>query len=433
MSLREDVGNIYKSCLSKLDPAASVYAHLKDNPDLFKNYKKVYLVAFGKASITMMNGCLEFIENLNHIKIASQPLVISTESNFKMSYKGDLHLSSHPIPDHKSIEAGEKVLNYISSSTKDDLVIFLISGGGSSLLAKPAESISLDDKTKLTDMLLKSGASINEMNAVRKHMSSIKGGRLAQHALPSHCYSLIISDVINDDISTIASGPTIQDETTYQNAYDILAKYHLINLTPKSIIEHLNNGISGLVEESPNKIENSTNQIICSNKIFREQLSISSKKLGYKPIIINEDLIGEARNEASSLIDSLIKLSNEFPNDKLAIISGGETVVNMTGSGKGGRNQELALSFLANAKKIPSSLDWLLLSIGTDGIDGPTDAAGGIIDNSSIEALSKSTLNINDFLDNNDSYTFLESINALYKTGPSGTNVADIQIILISR
>jgi glycerate 2-kinase len=434
MSLREDVGNIYKSCLSKLDPADTVYTYLKNNSDLFNNYKRVYPIAFGKASTTMMKGCLDFItKEIPDIEIVSDPVVVSTKSDFKIPYKVDLHFSSHPVPDNKSIQAGEKVLSYLSSSTKDDLVLFLISGGGSSLLAKPAPSILLNDKVKLTDLLLKSGASINEMNAVRKHMSSIKGGRLSQHALPSNCHSLIISDVINDDISTIASGPTVEDKTTYQNAYDILSKYNLLEICPKSIMEYLKKGVAKLVEESPSKIDNSTNNIICSNKLFREQLSLSSKKLGYKPIVIDEDFVGEAKFEAISLINKLIDISSRYPHEKLAIISGGETVVDMKGSGKGGRNQELALSFLANADKLPSSLDWLLLSIGTDGIDGPTDAAGGIIDNTSIKALLKSNLNIHEYLDNNDSYTFLDSISSLYKTGPSGTNVADIQIILINR
>ena len=235
MSLREDVGNIYKSCLNKLDPADTVYAYLKSNSDLFDNYKRVYLIAFGKASTTMMKGCLDFItKEIPGIEIISDPVVVSTNSDFKIPYKVDLHFSSHPVPDNKSIQAGEKVLSYLSSSKKDDLVLFLISGGGSSLLAKPASSILLNDKIQLTDLLLKSGASINEMNAVRKHMSSIKGGRLAQHALPSSCHSLIISDVINDDISTIASGPTVEDKTTYQDAYDILSKYHLLEVCPKS-------------------------------------------------------------------------------------------------------------------------------------------------------------------------------------------------------
>ena len=240
-------------------------------------------------------------------------------------------------------------------------------------------------------------------------------------------------DVINDDVSTIASGPTVEDKTTYQDAYNILVKYSLLDIAPKSVVELLKKGIDKLIEESPDKIDNSTNDIICSNKLFREQLSVAAKKLGYKPVIINEDFVGEAKFEAISLINKFMEISDKHPSEKLAIISGGETVVNMKGTGKGGRNQELALSFLANVDKIPASLDWLLLSIGTDGIDGPTDAAGGIIDYASTEALLSSKLDIHEYLDNNDSYTFLDSINSLYKTGPSGTNVADIQIILINR
>ena len=408
--------------------------YLKNNSHLFVNYKNVYPIAFGKASITMMKGCLDFLaKEMPDITVAPKPVVISTESDFELPYEVDLHFSSHPVPDNKSTEAGEKVLEYISSTKKDDLVLFLISGGGSSLLSKPAPTILLNDKIQLTDLLLKSGASINEMNAVRKHMSSIKGGRLAQHALPSYCYSLIISDVINDDVSTIASGPTVEDKTTYQDAYNILVKYSLLDIAPKSVVELLKKGIDKLIEESPDKIDNSTNDIICSNKLFREQLSVAAKKLGYKPVIINEDFVGEAKFEAISLINKFMEISDKHPSEKLAIISGGETVVNMKGTGKGGRNQELALSFLANVDKIPASLDWLLLSIGTDGIDGPTDAAGGIIDYTSTEALLSSKLDIHEYLDNNDSYTFLDSINSLYKTGPSGTNVADIQIILINR
>ena len=204
MSLREDVGNIYKSCLNKLDPADTVYAYLKSNSDLFDNHKRVYLIAFGKASITMMKGCLDFItKEMPGIEIISDPVVVSTNSDFRIPYKVDLHFSSHPVPDNKSIQAGEKVLSYLSSSKKNDLVLFLISGGGSSLLAKPAPSVLLNDKIQLTDLLLKSGASINEMNAVRKHISSIKGGRLAQHALPSSCHSLIISDVIDNPRPTL--------------------------------------------------------------------------------------------------------------------------------------------------------------------------------------------------------------------------------------
>ena len=184
------------------------------------------------------------------------------------------------------------------------------------------------------------------------------------------------------------------------------------------------------MKESIKNVDNCVNDIISSNKLYREQLSSFAKKNGYKPIIIPGDLTGEAKIEALSIIENINKYTHQN-NGPIALISGGETVVNMTGSGKGGRNQELALSFLANYKKIETQRDWLLLSVGTDGIDGPTDAAGGIIDSVSIANMKKLKMNVSTYLENNDSYTFLEKIDSLYITGPSGTNVADIQLILI--
>ena len=432
MSLREDAKKLYTSSLAKLDPSGTVYDYLSSNKIVSSNYKKIYPVAFGKASISMMSGFLDYLSNeYPGLPVHEKPIVVSNISNEKINHNVDLHFSSHPIPDEKSIQAGDKVINYISSSTDNDLVVFLISGGASALLSKPPSSITLNDKTVLTDLLLKSGASINEMNTVRKHMSDIKGGRLAKFASPSTCYSLIISDVINDDISSIASGPTISDNTTYNDAMQILNKYNLSEETPPSIIDHIKSGIQGHIEESPSEIDNCINKIISSNRLYREQLSTFASELGYHPIIIPRDVTGEAKNEALILIDSINKYTAESDEKSLALISGGETVVNMKGSGKGGRNQELALSFLANHSNIQTNRKWILLSVGTDGIDGPTDAAGGIIDSSSIEKMKELNLDISSYLENNDSYNFLSNVDSLYKTGPSGTNVADIQLILI--
>ncbi len=432
MSLREDAKKLYTSSLAKLEPSRTVFDYLSSNKIVSSNYKKIYPVAFGKASISMMSGFLDYLSNeYPGLPVHEKPIVVSNISDEKINHNVDLHFSSHPIPDEKSIQAGDKVINYISTSMDNDLIVFLISGGASALLSKPPSSITLNDKTILTDLLLKSGASINEMNTVRKHMSDIKGGRLAKFASPSTCYSLIISDVINDDISSIASGPTISDNTTYNDAMNILNKYNLSEDTPPSIIDHIKSGIQGHIEESPCEIDNCINQIISSNRLYREQLSTFASELGYHPIIIPRDVTGEAKNEALLLIDSINKYTAESDAKSLALISGGETVVNMKGSGKGGRNQELALSFLANHNNIQTNRKWILLSVGTDGIDGPTDAAGGIIDSGSIEKMKELNLDISSYLENNDSYNFLSNVDSLYKTGPSGTNVADIQLILI--
>lgn len=434
MSLRDDAINIYSSCLDKLDPRTSVYNYLKSNKIFQKNYKQIYPIAFGKASVSMMDGLLDyFLENKLTNKINNKPIVISSKTNIKTNSNFMLHISSHPIPDSTSIEAADKVINYVKKSTDQDLVLFLISGGGSSLLCRPSESITLDDKILVTDLLLKSGANINEINTVRKHISSIKGGRLAQLSEPSNCVSLIISDVINDDLSTIASGPTIEDSTTYKESLKILSKYNLINSIPKNVLEHLTKGVDGSIDETPTKLTNINNKIICSNHLFKEELANAASNIGYKTITPNKNLTGEAAEEGKNLvgeINNAINLHKE--NKKMAIITGGETVVSIKGSGKGGRNQELALSFLANLQGEIVSTDWVLLSVGTDGIDGPTDAAGAIIDKEAEYNYQRINLNINDYLSNNDSYTFLHKINSLYITGPSGTNVADIQITLIS-
>lgn len=432
MSLREDAKKIYTSSLAKLDPSGTVLDYLTHNKIISSKCEKIYPVAFGKASISMMSGFLNYVNNeYSDMPIHNKPVVISNNSTEEIRYDVDLFFSSHPIPDEKSLIAGDKVINYITSSSEYDLVIFLISGGASALLAKPPSEIKLTDKIVLTDLLLKSGASINEMNTVRKHMSDIKGGRLAEFANPSSCYSLVISDVINDDISSIASGPTISDITTYGDAMNILSSYDLTKKTPPSIINYFNKGINGEIDESPEEINNCTNTIISSNRLYREQLASHAIKHGYKPVIIPRDIIGEAKGEALFLIDFINNYLSTENSDPLAFISGGETVVNISGSGKGGRNQELALSFLANHEKIQTDRDWMLLSVGTDGIDGPTDAAGAIIDSASVDQMRKSELDIFSYLEKNNSYNFLRDIDALYITGPSGTNVADIQIILV--
>ena len=432
MSLREDAKKIYSSSLATLEPSGTIFNYLKTNKIISSNYRNIYPVAFGKASISMMSGCLDYLaKDFPNLPIKEKPVVISNPTLNKIQDDVDIHFSSHPIPDETSILAGKKVIDYISSSTEDDLVLFLISGGASALLSRPPASITLDDKIVLTDLLLKSGASINEINTIRKHISDIKGGRLAKLASPSICYSLIISDVINDDISSIASGPTTADDTTFSDVMFILNKYKLLKKTPISIVNYIKKGVNGDIQDSPKEIKNCTNKIVSSNRLYREQLAFFASENGYRSIIISDDITGEAKQEALSMIENINEYINDSKDESIAIISGGETVVNIKGSGKGGRNQELALSFLANYKKIKTQREWLLLSVGTDGIDGPTDAAGGIIDSISIKAMNESKLDIISHLNNNDSYNFLKNIGSLYLTGPSGTNVADIQLILI--
>ena len=300
MSLREDAKKIYTSSLAKLDPSGTVSDYLSSNKIISSKHREIYPVAFGKASISMMSGFLNHINNnYPDMVIHDKPVVISNNSTEEIEYDVDLFFSSHPVPDEKSLIAGNKVINYIRSSTESDLVIFLISGGASALLAKPPSEIKLTDKIIMTDLLLKSGASINEMNTVRKHISDIKGGRLAEFANPSFCYSLVISDVINDDISSIASGPTISDITTYKDAMNILSDYDLTKKTPQAIIDYFTKGIEGEIPESPKQINNCTNKIISSNRLYREQLAFHATNSGYKPVIIPKDIVGGSQNRSS--------------------------------------------------------------------------------------------------------------------------------------
>tara|TARA_B100000029_G_scaffold418225_2_gene423176 strand:+ start:577 stop:1866 length:1290 start_codon:yes stop_codon:yes gene_type:complete len=425
MTLRQDVNQIYTTTLSKLQPTEIVKNEINLRNQYFSAFKKIYPIAFGKAAIPMIDGVIS-LKN-----IYKKPIVVTNDTTKHTTIDANLYFSSHPTPDTNSISGAKAVINYIKDSNKNDLVLFLISGGGSSLLSLPPNDIPLKDKIYLTELLLKSGCNINELNTVRKHISLIKGGRLSKIAHPSKVLSLIISDVVNNDVSSIASGPTASDITTFSDALKIIEKYNLTSKTPQSIKKYLEQGSFGQIEESPDILHNTENSIICSNNIFKEELKQNAMNLGYTTFIVKEDYTGEAKMEAKKLIKYVNNKIKTQTEKKIAIISGGETVVKIKGTGKGGRNQEFSLAFLSEYKQISSNTDWLLLSVGTDGIDGPTDAAGGIIDSSSIKKYISNNLNINTYLDNNDSYTFLDQIDSLYKTGPTGTNVADVQIILL--
>ena len=434
MSLREDINKIYLSSLDKLNPSHIVEKTISESGILEENFERIFPIAFGKAALTMMDGLCNVLYSHSNANIYQKPIVVTSKSQSNINTKIDINLfiSSHPTPDEISIKSSKAVIDYLNQSKKNDLVIFLISGGGSSLLSLPSNNISLDDKIKLTNLLLKTGCSIDEINTIRKHVSDIKGGRLAEFALPSTCYSYIISDVIGDDISSIASGPTIEDMTTFSDAHKILLKYNLFEKIPSSIKSHINKGLEGNIPDTPKKLNNINNSIICSNSIMKKEAASVASELGYKTIVCPFTFTDEAKKDALNLIKFSLNTLESTPTQKIAIISGGETVVNIIGNGEGGRNQEFALSFLSGFESIQKDFDWVLLSVGTDGIDGPTDAAGGIIDDSSILKLQNQNLNVQTYLDNNDSYNFLKKIDSLYKTGPSGTNMADIQILLIN-
>ena len=428
MSLRDTAHSLFEEALALQRPSNIVTNSSSKYDSYFDSSDRIFPVAIGKAAVMMMDGLLRTLDNKYKSKIFQEPIVVSNLQKNNSEYKFKHLISSHPTPDMTSVNAAKEVLNYIKQSKKNDLVVFLISGGGSSLLSYPVEGVSIEDKITLTDFLLASGCNINEINTVRKHISQIKGGRLNSSAIPSKSISLIISDVINDDLSTIASGPTVSDLTTYDDAIQVLKKYKIYDKCPSSIRNHLDAGVRDSNMETPKSFDNNITEIISSNNVFRETLSELAKKQNYNVIEITKPFEALAVDDAEKLFKQVSNINKR----QTIVISGGETLVNLKGNGKGGRNQEFALSFLKSYIENDSKKEICMYSIGTDGIDGPTDAAGAIVDSQAINLFKGSKLDINEYLSNNDSYTFFNKINSLIKIGPTGTNVADVQITIIN-
>ena len=337
------------------------------------------------------------------------------------------------MPDESGLRATEEIINLLKGADENTLLICLISGGGSSLLVSPYNGITLDGKKKITELLLKAGVNIYELNNVRKHISKVKGGRLAEIAHPAKVVSLILSDVVGDNLDVIASGPTSSDSTTYTDALKVLKKYRLMEQIPLNVIDLLNRGRDGLIPETPKEgdpiFEQVENIIIGSNKKALEGAKIKAEFLGFNTEIISSEITGEAKEAGKWLAQKAIEVQRgEHYRKPVCFISGGETTVTVRGAGKGGRNMELALSF---AMEVEGFDGITFLSAGTDGTDGPTDAAGAIIDGQTVARAKAIGLDPGTYLENNDSYNFFKQINELFITGPTGTNVMDIQIMVI--
>jgi glycerate-2-kinase len=315
----------------------------------------------------------------------------------------------------------------------------LLSGGGSALLVSPEQDITLRDKQLATDLLLRSGANIDELNAVRKHLSAVKGGRLARIAQPATLISLLVSDVIGDKLDVIASGPTVPDSTTFPDAWAVIEKYQLRDALPERVRRRLQRGIAGQEQETPKDgdpcFRNVTTMIVAGLGQALSAAREYAERLELRTRIITQELRGEARDAALFLADEAVRMQRELPEgEKGCLLSGGETVVSVMGSGKGGRNQELALAF---ALKIAGQKGITLLSAGTDGTDGPTNAAGAVVDGHMVVRARERGLDPQSYLVNHDSYTFFEQYDIFtgehchFKTGPTGTNVMDVQLILL--
>ena len=409
-NVKSDASVIIKSAISAVLPGHGVRKALEE---VKMPAGKVIVIAVGKAAYTMAKTCEDTIGSLIHkgLIITKYGHVRSTLPHFECIEAG------HPIPDENSYRASERAIAITRDLSQNDLILFLISGGASALFEKPL--IPEEKMAALTEDLLRSGADITEMNTVRKHLSSVKGGRFAQLCAPAHVHSIILSDVLGNDPSAIGSGPTYPDQSTSEEAIAILEKY---GIRPDG------DTLAMLLHETPKTLQNVTFKIIGDVTILCNAAQEAAASLGYGTIVLTDCLNCEAK-DAGSFFSSIAK-TYAGTRKSLAVIAGGETVVHVTGSGKGGRNQEMALSC---AEGISGLSDVCFFSVGSDGTDGPTDAAGGIVDGQTKEKLEKEGFRIHEVLKDNDAYHALFAVQGLIVTGATGTNVNDLSVLLIKR
>jgi hydroxypyruvate reductase len=432
---RKDANLIIQHIIDCIYPANAVDSFVSfdgsslavgDLPLDLDEFSSVHVLAGGKAACAMADA----IETILGDRITGG--LVSTKYGHSCELRTlPILEAAHPIPDENSIKCAEETMKIASGLGKDDLLLVLISGGASSIWCSPAENITLDDKQSVTSQLLSCGATIRELNTVRKHLSGIKGGRLAEAAYPARVVSLILSDVIGDDLTSIASGPTVGDPSTFGDAMYILAKYHIRRSTPAGALSYLEAGMHGHVKETPTTVSDSDFQVIIgSNKLAKDAAESLGHSLGYNTHVIEDPVMGEARDAAARLCNLAknIKAGNGPVNPPALLIAGGETTVTVKGHGKGGRNQEMALAAAIELEHIDGIF---FLSFATDGTDGPTDAAGAFADSTTAQHAHQRNLHIEAFLDNNDSYNFFRRLDDLIVTGPTGSNVMDIQLVII--
>jgi glycerate-2-kinase len=397
-----------------------------------KTWNRIQLLAFGKAACPMTKAAQEIIPA--HLLI--EPVIVVTNyENITTGNNFNIFAAGHPLPDATGLKAAKKIAEQAQKAQQDELVLVLISGGGSSLIPYPVDNITLEQKIITTELLLGSGATINEINCIRKHLSKLKGGGLTKMAAPADLHALILSDVIGDDVSTIASGPTVPDETTFLETIKICKSRQIWHKLPDDIRNRLNEGASGKLPETPKKndpvFDQTSYSLIGSNALSIQAIESAAIKQEWNTLIYSRKLCGEARDEAKKLALYTKNIFEEGVDRPIAILAGGETTVTLNGKGRGGRNQELALAFSIAAKQLNIPDSWVFLSGGTDGRDGPTDAAGGIVDPGTCQRIRKAKLDPNICLANNDSYTALKAAGDLLGINATGTNVADLQVLLI--
>jgi glycerate 2-kinase len=437
--LRAHAREIFLAGLTAADPLDAVkksvrlrndHLQLANRSYALSRIRNILITGCGKAAARMALA----IEDLLGDRVAGGVVVVKYGHGLPLQ-RIKVVEAGHPIPDEAGLDGARQIVELVRAAGENDLVLFLISGGGSALFPGPADGLTLADKQRTTQMLLQSGATIQEINAVRKHISKLKGGRFAKLVTPAHLVSLILSDVVGDSLEAIASGPTVGDATTYSDCLAIIQRYELREKIPHSVVNLLQRGARGAVDETPKPsdavFQKVQNVVIGSNQTALKAAKLQAEILGYHTQILSSSIEGESRTVARShtALVKEIALTDKPVRRPACVISGGETTVIVRGDGLGGRNQEFAL---AAAIQIDGLDGAVVLSAGTDGTDGVTDAAGGIVDGSTIQRGRAKGLDATAFLTRNDSNRFLKATDDLLITGPTFTNVMDLQVMLVA-
>ncbi len=438
---RQHVLKLKDAALDAVDPYVAVRNHLAYNPPAIRvgdrtwdatAFDRLRVVAVGKAAVPMARAAVDILG----ARIADGVIVTKTGHAEAHGLPERLVVieSGHPIPDEAGVRAGRAVIRLLASSTANDRLLLLLSGGGSALLPAPVQGVTLDNLQATTDALLRAGATIGELNTVRKHLSQLKGGQLARKAAPAPLTALILSDVVGDPLDVIASGPTAPDPTTYGEARKVLRRFGLTAEVPVAVLDHLDAGCEGHRDETPKPgdalFAEVSNVIVGANRLAAEAVVAEARSMGYASLLLSTFVEGEAR-EVAKVAVALVREVRAFGRPVHApacLVWGGETTVTVRGTGKGGRNQELAL---AAAMALEGTPDVLLLALATDGTDGPTDAAGAIVDGETIVVARQKGWDAYATLESNNSYPLLADTGDLLRLGPTGTNVNDLLIILV--
>ncbi len=443
MHMEQFMEKIIEAALTAADPKRALLKLLSsaDNENLSLShlrtlgYQKFHIISFGKAAIPMAEGLLSFCgEELAGGVIIPKASYLMETADWHRRFA--IVPSAHPVPDERSSEAGETILSYLSNLTSNDFVFYLISGGGSSLVTLPEPGIGLKDIQNVNKLLLDCGASINEINGIRKHIDQIKGGKLIGKTYPAGFCTLILSDVLGDPVDVIASGPTVFDPSTFQEAWKTIEKYGLQEEMPKNVNQFLQEGLNGLQVETPKTALKNQKivapQIIGSNRNSLKSAAEAASKLGLIPVLLSDHLEGEARLAGEWIVKQAraYLLESNLECKGMCFLAGGETTVTIKGNGKGGRNLELALSVVLPLHTMENTF---FCAFSTDGEDGPTDAAGAWVDKHSFKKAGQLGLVVDEYLDRNDSYPFFERMEQLIRTGSTGTNVNDICFLIVEK